>query len=141
MAFNCKAPLQALKTLVEGLAGMQDVLEGVPQSLAYRVSAYITVGGQQPKDSAGGLRSRWASYRVTFAYRVGGAETTAEEAIADLLDALEAALYADRTLSGTVESLEADWSAADEPRYVPVAGSEFREYPVMVRVKQSRNYP
>jgi len=141
MSFDTKGPLQALKTLVEGLAGIQAASEGVPQSLSYRVSAYITIGGQQPKDTAGGLRSRWANYRITFAYRVGGAEDTAEEAIADLLDALETALYQDRTLGGTVESLEADWSAADDPRYAPVAGSEFREYPVMVSVKQSRNYP
>jgi len=141
MAFSAKSPLQRLKTILSGLTGVQAAYEGVPESLPYAVSAYVTLGGQDPKDIAGGLRSRWANYRVTFAYRVGGAELTAEEALADILDLFEAALYADRTLAGTVESLEADWSGADEPRYVPVVGVEYREFPVMVKVKQQRNYP
>lgn len=141
MAFNTKSPLGALVTLVTGLVGVQAVYKGVPESISHRVSAYVTLGGQRPYDKAAGLRGREMSYRISFVYRVAGAEATAEDAVADLIDALEAALYADRTLGGTVESLEASFSAADEPRYVPVAGQEFREYPVLVAVKQTRNYP
>ena len=141
MAFNTKGVLTQLETIVSGLAGVQATYIGVPQSLGNAVCAYITLGGQRPFDKAGGLRQREMQYRVVFAYRVAGDVATAEETIADLLDALETALYADRTLGGTVESLEADFSAASEPRYVATAGMEFREYPVAVIVKQSRNYP
>ncbi len=141
MTFDSAAVLTQLKTVVSGLAGLQAVYVGVPQSLGERVSAYITLGGQRPSDKAGGLRQRPMNYRIVFAYRVGGDVESAELAVAALVDALEAALYADRSLGGTVESLEADFSAADEPRYVAVAGMEFREYPVVVTVKQSRTYP
>lgn len=138
--FDTKAPLGALVTLVGGLAGVQRVVRGVPESLSHAVCAYVTLGGQRPYDKASRLRARDMTYRITLAYRVRGDEGSAEDAIADLLDALEDALYADRTLGGTVESLEANFSAADDPRYVPVAGQEYREYPVLVTVKQQRNY-
>lgn len=140
MAFNAKEVLTKLKTIVSGLTGVQAVYVGVPLSLSHKVCAYITLGGQRPFDKAGGLRQREQRYRITFAYRVAGAEATAEGTIADLLDALEAALYVDRTLGGTVQSLEADFSAADDPQYADFAAQEFRRYPVVVTVKQSRNY-
>jgi hypothetical protein len=141
VSFNAKAPLAALVTLVTGLAGVQSVAKGVPESLGHQVCAYVTLGGQRPFDKASGLRERELRYRVTFAYRVAGSEGAAEDKLADVVDALEVALYADRTLGGTVRSLEADFSAADDPRYTMVSGQEYREYPVVVTVKQQRNYP
>ena len=140
MAFNTKAVLTKLQTIVNGLSGVQATYIGVPQSIGERVCAYITLGGQRTVDKAAGLRQREMQYRIVLVYRVGGDVESAEETIADLLDALEAALYADRTLGGTVESLEADFSAASDPRYVATAGLEFREYPIVVIVKQSRTY-
>jgi hypothetical protein len=142
MAFDAKGPLAQLATLVTGLTSMQGAaVKGVPKSLAYGVNAYITLGGQELKDIAGGLRGRWMRYLITFAYRVESAPDDAEDTIADLLDELEAALYADRTMNSTVESLEADFSGADNPSYAAIAGQEFRRYPVVVTVKQRRNYP
>lgn len=140
MAFNTKTVLAKLETIVRGLSGVQATYIGVPQSIGERVCAYITLGGQRPFDKAAGLRQREMQYRVVFSYRVGGDAQSAEESIADLLDALEAALYTDRALGGTVESLEADFSMASDPRYVATAGMEFREYPVVITVKQSRTY-
>ncbi|RJQ04819.1 MAG: hypothetical protein C4551_10090 [Bacillota bacterium] len=141
MAYDPKAVLDQLETLVSGLASMQDVQIGVPGSLSNQVSAYVTLGGLNPKDKAAGLRSLWQNFLITFGYRTDGNVSTAERTLADLLKELEQALFDDRTLAGTVESLEADFSGADDPQYVPIAGQEFRRYPVLVRVKQSRNYP
>lgn len=140
MAFDTKAPLAALVALVNSLASMQLAGKGVPESPSRQVTASVTVGGQRPFDKAAGLRAREQHYLIIFRYRLDGDEGAAEDAIADLIDQLEAALYADRKLGGTVESLEADFSAADDPRYVPVAGQEFREYPIVVTVRQQRTY-
>lgn len=141
MAFDSKAPLNRLITVLTSLPGIQAVYKGVPESIGNKVCAYVTLGGQRSFDKSSGLRQREMRYRITLAYRVAGAEADAEDKVAELLDALESALYADRTLNGTVESLEADFSMADEPRYAPVAGVEYREYPIVVTVKQSRTYP
>jgi len=140
VAFDAVTVLTKLKNLVGGLSGIQAVYIGVPQAIGERVCAFITLGSQRTFDRVAGLRQRELQYRIVFAYRVGGDASSAEGAIAGLLDALETSLYADRTLGGIVESLGADFSAAGDPRYVATAGLEFREYPVVVTVKQSRTY-
>ncbi len=141
MAFNAKAVLTKLETVVSGLAGIQAVQVGVPQSIGNAVSAYITLGGQNAYDKAGGLRQRDLSFRIVFTYRVAGDVENAEETIADLLDALEVALYADRTLGGTCQGIDVDFSTANEPQYSDFAGQEYRRYPVIVTVRQQRTYP
>lgn len=147
MAFDSEAPLDALVTLVSGLSDVQAVYKGVPESNMHRVSAYVTLGGQRVVDYAVGLRRREARYRIVLACRVGGDEAAAEDSVARLMDELEAALFADRTLGGTVESLEVDFSVkhnpryVDDPRYVAAAGQEYREYRVTVIVRQSRADP
>lgn len=142
MTFNTPAALNAIVNLVSGLPSLQGLaLKGAPANLDYKVTAFVACGGQAPKDKAAGLRQRAMNFWVMFAYRTGGDVATAENTIAALLDEFETALYADRTLGGVVESVEADFSSADSPDYRTVAGHEYREYPVIVTVKQSRNYP
>lgn len=140
MAFDSKTPLRAIANLVATLPSMQDVRKGVPTSLNHRVSAYVTLGAQRPFDHAAGLRGREMDYRVVFAYRVQDDEDEAEEVVAELLDQLEEAVNADRTLGGVVDGATLNMLGANEPRYVPVAGQEVREYPVIVTVKQRRPY-
>jgi hypothetical protein len=97
MAWNTAAQLTSLHSLVAGLAGVQSVKDGVPESLANQVCAYITLGGQRVFDKAGGLASADCNYRVTFGYRVAGAEASAEATLAAVIDAFKTAFLAART--------------------------------------------
>ncbi len=141
MAWNTATQLAALKTLVEGLPGIGTVYIGVPESLSTRVCAYITMGGQETDDKrGGGLVECRPRYRVTFGYRVAGAEATAEIALADIVDAFKTAFYADRKDPTTVlRGQGLDLSAGEAPQYQTIAGMEFREYPVVVIAKQEAN--
>jgi hypothetical protein len=137
MAFDSTSPLTALAALLTGLSGVQAVHTGVPESLGARVSAYVTLAAQRVQDkAASGLLQREADYFVGIGYRVAGAEATAEADLAALLDAFIAAVYADRTLSGTVASAGLDLTLANSPQYQAVAGVEFRVYPVIVHTTQ-----
>jgi hypothetical protein len=140
--WSTPGPFTALATLVAGLIGVQWSQVGVPESVPAQVGAYLTLGGQQVDNKAtGGLMQRRLSYRVVFCYALDGAETTAETTIAALIDAFIAAIFADRTLGGTLESLDVDASEADQPRYVGVAGAEFREYPLRITGVQRSTFP
>ncbi len=139
MAFNTKAQLQELKTLVEGVAGVQKVQIGVPESLPNRVCAFITMGPQPTTDKNAGLLQCLAQYQVTFAYKVAGAEDAAELALADILDGFKAAFFAARKTNGVLKGMQLDLTLANAPQYLAVAGQEFRQYPVAVTAKQEAN--
>lgn len=144
MPFATKSVLDAVVTLLSGLTGMQLVYRGVPESLPARVVAYVTVGPQQEADkAAGGLLSKEGRIRVTFAYRVSGAEATAESDLADMIDRFQVAYYAARrtNLSNAVVSLaKLDHSPATSAEYEVVAGAEYRRYPVDIVFTQEMNY-
>jgi hypothetical protein len=144
MTFDSAAPLAALRTLVAGAMSNETVYVGVPESGASRLIAYLTLGGQKPQDfAAGRCLIRPMRYRITLAYALDGNEQAAEEALGPVLDALTLALFAarDTKLGGTVDSMEEpDLSGADEPRYQMFAGSEYREYPIVVTVSQQSLY-
>lgn len=140
MAYNSAAVAAQLKTVLEGLSGMGAVQIGAPESVGPRVSAYVTLGGQANERKATGIMQRETRFYCMLAYRVDGAETTAETTLMDLADAFLNALHADLTLAGTVEALSADSVAADEPDYQLRAGKEYREYPIIVTVIQRDSY-
>lgn len=144
MAFNTRGVLTEVATLVSGLTGMQTVYTGVPESLATRVSAYVTVGPQPEEDKHGaGALSKSGRIRVVFGYRVAGAEATAEQDLADMIDRFQVAYYAARrtNLTNTVDSLgNLDHTAASEPEYQAIAGQEFRRYPIDIVFRQTMTY-
>ncbi len=140
MAFNSGAVAAQLKTVLEGLSGMAVVQIGAPESVGPRISAYVTMGGQNVSRKTTGTTQRQTRFFCMMLYRVDGAETTAETTLMSLADAFMAALYADLTLSGTCTDLEASSNLADEPEYTVRAGKEYREYPIVVIVTQQGTY-
>jgi hypothetical protein len=139
--FNAKAMLQYVATLVGTLPGLQQVYIGVPESIESKVSAYVTIGDLTPRPFATQVAQRDPDVMVTFAYRVVGAEQTAELLICDLVDALTAAIYADRSLGGTSQNATLSMVANREPRYMAVAGAEFRSYVAVVSGLQTTSTP
>lgn len=136
------APMQALKTLVDGLAGVQWSQHGVPDKVSAQVGAYLTLGGQEiDNKTTGGHMQRMQAYRVTFCYALDGSEETAETTLAAVIDAFISAVLSDRTLSGTLEQLAIDASGADQPRYADIVGSENREYPIRIVGAQRATFP
>jgi len=140
MSFNNSAAANELVTILAGLSGMGAAQVGAPESVGPRVMSYVTLGSQASSRKTAGVMQRETRFFCMFAYRVDGAEASAETTLMDLVDAFLAALHADLTLNGTVRSLEANSLAADEPEYQLRAGKEYREYPVMVTVVQQDSY-
>ncbi len=140
MSFNSTAVANQLVTLLTGLSGMGSAQIGAPETFGPRVGSYVTMGSQNTVRKATGVIQRETRFFCMIAYRVDGAEATAETTLMALVDAFMAALHADLTLSGTVTGLEANSLAADEPDYQLRAGKEYREYPVVVTVTQRDSY-
>jgi len=140
MAYNSSGAATALVTLLTGLTGMGNVQIGSPESMTTRVSAFVTLGSQNTTRKATGITQRETRFFVMLAYRVDGAEATAETTLMGLADAFMDALAADKTLGGVCVDLEANSLAADEPDYQLRAGKEHREYPIVVTVTQRSTY-
>ncbi len=140
MSFNNSAVATKILTLLTNLSGMGAAQIGVPESVGPRVSAYVSLGGQQITRAVAGVVQRETRFMCLFVYRVDGAETTAETTLMTLVDAFLAAIHADLTLGGTVTRVEANATAADEPDYQLRAGKEYREYPVVLNVTQRDSY-
>lgn len=140
MAYNSGAVVSALVALLQGLSGMGNVQIGTPESVGTRVSAFVTLGSQTATRKATGITQRETRFFCMLAYRVEGAEATAETTLMTLADAFMNAIDADKTLGGVVHDATADSQAADEPDYQLRAGKEFREYPIVVTVIQRDAY-
>jgi len=128
-----KATLNAIKSILDAVTGTQATYKGIPESIAAKVTASVSVGDRVPRDKAAGYHETDINFFVEFAYRVSGAESGAEDTLADWLDAFEEAWLADRKLGNTVRDSSLDFSLSNTPNYRPTAGSEFRVYPVVVR--------
>jgi hypothetical protein len=133
--------LQYVATLVGALPGIQQTYIGVPEAIDSRVSAYITIGDLTPRPHANQVARRNPVVMVTFVYRVEGSEQTAELLVCDLVDALTAVVFADRTLSGTSQDAVMDMSLNTQPAYMAVAGSEYRRYIVLISGLQTTSTP
>lgn len=140
MPFDSGAPLAQIVTILEGIAGVQEVTTGVPESFGHQVAAFVTLAGQTVRHFATNSLEREARYFVGLGYDVAGAEETAETTLAAIVDAFILAVYADKTLGGTVKSADLDLSPSNSPDYQPIAGAEFRMYPVLVLTKQYNEF-
>lgn len=137
MALNSTAILQALKALVEGLGSEWSVSIGQPENLPRQRTAWVELAAQPVMDRAvGGLMQRDGEYLIVIAYRVRGGESTAELALAGIVDELTRAFYADRTLGGVGTNGSLDFGLAGTGDYQPIVGQEWRVYPVLVRISQ-----
>ena len=123
---------------------MGDVQIGAPENVSTRVGAYVSLGSRSLARKTTGTTEGDIRFFVNFLYRLDGSTTaneeTAETVLGGLVDAFFEALHSDLTLAGTVRDLIANSLAADEPEYQLRAGKEFREYPVIVEVKQRGTY-
>lgn len=136
MSFNTPAGATALVSVLTGLTGMGSVQIGVPESIGKQVSAYVTAGGSMPVEKTTGTLARDQRYNCTLCYRVDDSETAAETTLMGLLDLFIAALMADRTLGNVCKNLTIDLTLADSPQYLIYAGKEYREFPVVVTLRQ-----
>lgn len=138
--FDSVAPMTAIVALLTAVPGMGAVQIGAPLSWSKKTSAYVTLG-QQPSDikTAGGTVWRDAHYFVDIGYRCDddlSGVSEAETVLGAALDALQRAVYADKTLGGTVQDTHIDTGLADEPEYRQRAGSEYREFPLVLICRQ-----
>lgn len=135
--WDSAGPLNALNTILAGIAGMGTTYKGIPETVGTRVSASVSVGAQRLEFDAFHILERMAGYFVEFAYRVQGNEGAAEDQLATFLDAFLTALYADQTLGGTCQWIETDFSLTGDPVYRPTAGQEFRTFVMVVWARQT----
>jgi len=142
VALDSLAPLNRLVAVLEALPGMQAVYVGVPESPGSQVVAYIALAGQRTVVQPVGVLRRDANYFIGFAYAVEGAEASAETTLAAWVDALAVALTVEKRtdLAGTCDAMDWDFSLGDSPTYQPIAGREFRVFPVLVTVTQSTTF-
>jgi hypothetical protein len=139
--FQTKAVLTKLVAIVQALSGMQGTVgKGVPEALATRVSAYVTVAGQAYSLKVAQKAQKEGRWVVVFGYRVKGAEATAEDSLADLIDAFVTAILADMTLGGLVGRVDLDFGGVGDALYSTISGSEFRLYPIGVVATQTQQY-
>jgi len=137
---NTSGAATAVKTLLEGLSGMGLVQIGAPEAIGPQVSAWLTMGSANDTRKTTGTTQRQQRLFVLFCYRIQGSAATAETTLMGLVDAFFAAVNADKTLGGAVDSAEINSLAADEPEYALRAGQEFREYPMVVYYTQQGSY-
>lgn len=140
MSYNTAAAANQLVTVLSGLSGMSAAQLGMPLAIGPRVSSYVTMGSQRTRIVASGIVERETNLFTMLTYRLDGAEATAETTLMGLVDAFLNALGADMTLAGTVTGITVNSLGADEPEYQARAGKEYREYPILVTVKQRSTY-
>lgn len=141
MALATKAGLTALINLVNGLSGIQGTVNrGVPESFPSRVSAYVAVGVPNvERESFGGEIRMDAFYYVGLGYAIEGAEETAEDDLADTLDAFVRAIEADPSVGGVFAEL--NYGPAGQAEYVTSVGQEFRHVRFVLEGQQREVVP
>lgn len=128
----------ALVSVLAGLSGLSGstVQLGVPEVVGPRVSAYVVAASQIVSKKGTGVTLRDIRYNCVLAYRVDAAVATAESDLMGILDDFIDALNADLTLGKKCQGAEIDLLLADVPVYYIRAGKEFREYPILVTLRQ-----
>lgn len=140
MSLNNGAVAAQLVTILSGLTGMGFSQIGAPESFGTQVGSFVSLGSQSIQRKAVGTTRRATRFFVMLAYRVDGAESTAETTLIDLVDELIVVLHNDLTLNGTVVDMEVSSLAADEPDYQLRAGKEYREYPIVITTYQDGSF-
>lgn len=137
MGWNSAAVMNQLVAILTGIAGINRVYKGIPQTIDARVTVSVTAGGQRIEFDAFHHLERMAGYFVEFAYRTQGDVAAAEDEVTDFLDRFLLALYADPTLGGACDWIDADFGLVNDPAYRPTAGLEYRVMPVVIWARQT----
>lgn len=137
MAINTLATLDALETLVDGLAAVQTTYVGIPNSLDARLSGIVAVAAPALKQKAAGLVMYTPRFYLGLGYRLVNSTAVeikaAERGLATALDQLINALLADRTIDGTVDDIELDFSFANNALYQMFAAQENRLFSISIQ--------
>lgn len=141
MALQTRAGLNALIALVQALPSVQgSVNKGVPESFPSAVSAYVAVGlPNVERESFDGQIRVDCLFYVGFGYAIEGAEETAEDELADTLDALIRAIEADPSVGGVFAEL--NYGPAAPAEYATVVGQEFRHIRFALEGQQRESVP
>ncbi len=153
MAYDLTAPMQAIKTLLAGLNGIQAAHIGVPASLSKQVEAWVVLGAIGMEDkTAGGTVRRMVEYYSEFCYAVEGDVESSELAVVAATEDLTATFYRQRGKPGgapgtglfdvattQVVSGTLDLSLGRPADYPTIAGTEFRRYGFAIRIEQRAN--
>ena len=144
MSFNTLAVLDAIVTLLTETLSAEQVTIGAPLSISKKLTAYVTLGAQPQGIKTQGTIWRDARFFIDFAYRVDDNipddVATAESTLAATLDALEQAIYDDKTLDGVCFDTIIEAGTTEEPEYRIRAAREFREYAVILTCRQYTTY-
>ncbi len=140
MTYATKAGADAIVAVLRGLAGLSSAQAqvGVPEGMGARLYATVTAGSQvyvRQSVGLGGLTSRDTRYTVMLYYQLNQNEEGAEDALMDVLDALMTALPIGHD-TGYGQVMGLDTSLADLPDYQVHAGKEYREYPILITLRQ-----
>ena len=140
MTFDTKGAANAIKDILAGLTGIGGAQVGVPESIGPRVYGYVTAGSMNLVPTVPGTVDRDMRYTATLAYRLDGDEGAAETALMDLLDLFLNELKYGFTLSTGDRVMNVDTTLADTPEYIARTAKEYREYPVVITVRQRHVY-
>lgn len=137
MSFDTAGGAQALLTIVQGLSVSGQI--GVPETPGARLYCTVSAASQAySRITLGankGKTSRDTRYLLSLVYRLDGGEATAELALMAKLDAIAVALaIGTETAGGQVVAF--DTGLADTPEYQLRAGKEYREFPILVTLRQ-----
>lgn len=142
MAWQTKAVLNALVTMVQGLSTMQGTVnKGVPESFPTLVSGYVAAGLPEVRRGTSGRREMDSRFFVGFGYAIEGAEQDAEDKLCDTVDAFCRAFESSPFLGGLLEQPRMVDPGAATPEYAIVVGQEFRHVQFLIMGVQVENVP
>lgn len=139
MAIAIQTGLSALIAVVQSLPLMQGTVNrGVPENFESRISGYVAVGVPNiEREGFGGEIRVDATYYVGLGYAIEGAEQTAEDELADTLDAFIRKIEADPSVGGVF--VEVNYGPPGPGEYLPVVGQEFRLVRIAIQGQQREN--
>lgn len=148
MALDSLGPLLKLVELLQSLTdeddepAIQSVTIGPPTAIPARISAYVSLGDQDVTAQTGRKIIRTSSYYIGLVYRVDQDQQRAERGLCTIVDSIFTAVYADRTLGGTVGNLGIqNLPLTKEPKYTKFAGEEYRLFAIDLWAAQEHDCP
>jgi hypothetical protein len=153
MSFDVKAAKEGMLQLLRTFSGLEQVLDGSPESLPTTTVAYVTAGRPEIRMMATQAYRLDVQLLVTFGYFVAGQEEAAEDKLCDGLTELFDKVLRNRSenvtgntitvtpmLNGSVTSMDPPEPVFGPDGYANFAGQEFRLHPIAVRVSQDAAY-
>lgn len=149
MTFDIRAAKDNLILLLAGTPGLEAVLDGAPESMPAKATAWVNIGDLVEPVNA---RASGGSYRlvvnliVTIGFVVAGNEEGAEDSVADAVTAIVRRVAQNRVgavggvapmLNGSIATMELPRAAALPSDYITIAGQESRVIPLAIAITQT----